>query len=153
MSQPLTPPRGKKFEIEEYDPAYKGDESKDAAEVEFAALYEDHWAVGVTANQKDAVYMPDDRFSLEIKTSSDAVGIFGNRSFGQQGGTGKKARDGYYIAVNFEKWSVNDAPSIRRVRWGWLDHTDWVAQASPTGQNSTLPTPVANRQLLTVYEG
>ncbi len=38
MSQPLIPPRGKKFEIKEDDPSYKGDDSKDAAEVELASL-------------------------------------------------------------------------------------------------------------------
>ena len=38
MSQPLVPPRGKKFEIKEYDASYKGDDSKDAAEDELVML-------------------------------------------------------------------------------------------------------------------
>lgn len=38
MSQPLTPPHGKKFSIKEYDPSYKGDSSKEAAEAELTSL-------------------------------------------------------------------------------------------------------------------
>lgn len=38
MSQPLIPPRGKKFEIKSYDPSYRGDASKEAVEEELASL-------------------------------------------------------------------------------------------------------------------
>ena len=38
MSQKLSPPPGKKFEIKEYDSSYRGDASKDAAEAEMASL-------------------------------------------------------------------------------------------------------------------
>ena len=59
MSQPLTPPRGKKFEIKEYDPAYKGDESKDAAEVELAALR-------LRLDELQNLLYADDRFAMLI---------------------------------------------------------------------------------------
>lgn len=98
--------------------------------------------------------MPDQRFSIEIKTSSEKDQIFGNRSFGVDNpGKGKKAKDGYYVAVNFEKWSDarGGIPCVKLIRYGWLDHTDWVAQKSLTGQRSSLPAIVANTQLLTVY--
>ncbi|MEP7215578.1 MAG: PPK2 family polyphosphate kinase, partial [Anaerolineaceae bacterium] len=38
MSQPLIPPRGKKFEIKEYSSSYTGDASKDVAAVEITSL-------------------------------------------------------------------------------------------------------------------
>ena len=38
MSQPLIPPRGKKFEIKEYDSSHSPDASKDAAAAEIASL-------------------------------------------------------------------------------------------------------------------
>ncbi|MEV6142554.1 ScaI family restriction endonuclease [Streptomyces sp. NPDC051992] len=112
------------------------------------------WRADLDSSEKDLVYVPDQSFSIEIKTSSHKDQIFGNRSFGVDNpGRGKKAKDGYYVAVNFEKWS--DArgrlPRIRLIRYGWLDHTDWVAQRSQTGQQSSLPATVANNQLLTIY--
>ena len=73
----------------------------------------------------------DDKFSIEIKTSSHPNQIFGNRSYGVDNpSSGKKAKDGYYLAVNFEKWSDvrGRRPEIRLIRFGWLDHTDWIAQ-------------------------
>ncbi|MGW0560047.1 ScaI family restriction endonuclease [Streptomyces sp. NPDC003016] len=112
------------------------------------------WRADLDSSEKDLVYVPDQKYSIEIKTSSHRDQIFGNRSFGVDNpGRGKKAKDGYYVAVNFEKWS--DAPGrlprIRLIRYGWLDHTDWVAQKSQTGQQSSLPGIVANTQLLTIY--
>jgi hypothetical protein len=73
---------------------------------------------------------------------------------------GKKGKSGYYIAVNFDRWPEIDVtptkvqirPKLRRVRFGWIDHSDWLAQASATGQQSSLPAIVENLQLLTFFE-
>lgn len=113
-----------------------------------------NWRADLNAGEKDLVYQPDQGFSIEIKTSSHRDQIFGNRSFGVDGPTrGKKAKDGYYVAVNFEKWgdAPGRMPQIRAIRYGWLDQTDWVAQKSETGQQSSLPAIVSNTQLLTLY--
>lgn len=114
------------------------------------------WHEERTPADMDLVYDPDDRFSCEIKTSSDRQRIFGNRSYGQlDTGRGKKTKSGYYIAVNFDAWKVvteGDRPEIVRIRFGWLDHTDWAAQVSSTGQQSNLAAVVENYQLLTIYE-
>jgi hypothetical protein len=111
------------------------------------------WRAELTSRDKDLVFMADERMSIEIKTSSHPSQIFGNRSFGVDSpGKGKKAKDGYYLTVNFEKWPLTEAlPRILMIRFGWLDHTDWVAQTSETGQQSALPAPVDNFQLLTLY--
>ena len=45
--------------------------------------YPGKWRRDQAANEKDLVYIPDDSFSVEIKTSSHVKGIFGNRSFSQ----------------------------------------------------------------------
>ncbi|WP_435055963.1 ScaI family restriction endonuclease [Micromonospora aurantiaca (nom. illeg.)] len=121
--------------------------------LELATAYPD-WRAETSARDKDLVYIPDERFSIEIKTSSHPNQIFGNRSFGVEiPGRGKKAKDGYYLTVNFEKWSdIPDLmPEILLIRFGWLDHTDWVAQQAQTGQQSALPSVVDNNQLLTIY--
>ncbi|WP_326559478.1 ScaI family restriction endonuclease [Micromonospora sp. NBC_01796] len=112
------------------------------------------WRAELAARDKDLVYVPDERYSIEIKTSSHPSQIFGNRSFGVDNpGTGKKAKDGYYLTVNFEKWPAdsNRIPRILMIRFGWLDHTDWVAQRAETGQQSALPALVDNNQLLVLY--
>ncbi len=114
------------------------------------------WRGDWTASEKDMVYLPDDRYSCEIKTSSHARQIFGNRSFGQQGlDAAKKEKSGYYLAVNFTGWSRDDAtleaPRVRLIRFGWLDHVDWLAQAASSGQAASLPPSIENAQLLTIF--
>jgi hypothetical protein len=119
------------------------------------ATSHDGWRAESSAGDKDLVYEPDPALSIEIKTSSHPSQIFGNRSFGVDNpGRGKKAKDGYYVAVNFEKWpSVDRTPQIVQIKYGWLDSTDWVAQKAETGQQSALPSAVDNNQLLTVFRG
>lgn len=119
------------------------------------------WRAERNAADKDAVFEPDDRYSIEIKTSAHKCQIFANRSYGQEAATkGKKAKDGYYLAVNFHPWPSIDLkraseqirPVLRLIRFGWLDHSDWVAQTSATGQQASLPPLVENRQLLILAE-
>jgi len=114
------------------------------------------WRGDYFSDEKDLVYLPNGRFSSEIKTSSHRQQVFGNRSFGQQdAGRKKKDKDGYYIAVNFTGWSREDdelpEPRVRTIRVGWLDHVDWLAQSASSGQAAALPPLVENAQLLTIY--
>lgn len=115
------------------------------------------WRRERTSAEKDLVFIPDAAMSIEIKTSSHRTSVFGNRSFGiDDPGRGKKAKDGYYLTVNFDKWPHGDRamkrPEIRIVRFGWIDHTDWVAQVAQSGQQSSLPALVYNQQLLTIFK-
>lgn len=61
------------------------------------------------------------------------------------------------LAVNFEKFSsyINPNPvnpSIRLIRFGWLDGSDWVGQTSDKGQQSRLPSSLENYKLLQLYK-
>ncbi|MEX0718868.1 MAG: ScaI family restriction endonuclease [Planctomycetaceae bacterium] len=124
--------------------------------LEFAARYPGQWRGDETAGEKDLVYIPDDRFSTEIKTSSHKAKIYANRSYAQESATFKKDKSGYYIAVNFEKFDrtrrTPQEPRIRRIRFGWLDHTDWKAQEKPTGQQASLRPESERLKLLVIYE-
>ena len=125
--------------------------------LEFARRYEGVWRGEQSAGDKDLVHIPDDDYSVEIKTSSHASRIFGNRSYAQKG-TGKKPRKqkknktGYYVAVNFEKFKKTARPSVRRIRFGWIDESDWTGQAAATGQQASLSTEVEEGKLLVLYE-
>ena len=120
--------------------------------LELAARYPEVWRGDKQASDKDIVYIPDDSFSIEVKTSSNPNRIFGNRSYAQGSTKGKKAKTGYYIAVNFEKFSaIRKQPQICLIRFGWLDSRDWIGQKAATGQQSRLPTDVENFKLLTLY--
>lgn len=103
------------------------------------------------SRDKDVVCLKDELFSFEIKTSSNKDKIFGNRSYAQKSGNGKKAKDGYYLTVNFPK--VTTPQSNRQlyvVRFGWLDHSDWIGQAAATGQQSRLPAEVYSGKLIAI---
>ena len=127
--------------------------------LEFAALYPGTWRGDEEAHEKDLVHIPDDRFSTEIKTSSDSKKIFANRSYAQKA-TGrdkaKKDKSGYYLAINFEKFDRkrggSQKPRIRRIRFGWLDHTDWKPQRMPTGQQASLYPASEQNKLIVLYE-
>lgn len=124
--------------------------------LEFAALYPGTWRGDQTADEKDLVYIPNTQFSAEIKTSSDPRKIFANRSYAQEASSLKKNKNGYYIAVNFEKFisdrSVLQRPRIRRIRFGWLDHSDWKGQDKPTGQQASLLPDSEKGKLIVLYE-
>lgn len=121
--------------------------------LELASRYPGVWRGELTAADKDIVYIPDTSYSMEIKTSSHASQIFGNRSYAQEGGKGKKSKAGYYLAVNFDK-SVKGAPAprLRRVRFGWLDHRDWQGQTAATGQQARLSAEVERGKLRLLFE-
>ena len=118
------------------------------------ADYPKSWRKEKTAADKDVVCITNPDFSLEIKTSSDKNKIFGNRSYAQevkQGG--KKSKSGYYLAINFEKFEETaKLPQIRLIRFGWLDHTDWIGQSAASGQQARLPKEVENGKLVVIYK-
>ena len=119
--------------------------------LEFGFRYPEVWRREETTNEKDLVHMPDSYFSVEIKTSSSKNKIYGNRSFAQKTTTSKKSKSGYYLAINFQKFSKTvTSPQITLVRFGWLDHDDWIGQASASGQQARLSPDVESFKLLTL---
>jgi hypothetical protein len=107
------------------------------------------WRRNAIASEKDLVYIPDDTFSIEIKTSSSSRSIYGNRSYAQVGQSSRKAKSGYYLAINFQKFSSKLLrPTITTVRFGWLDHEDWQGQTAATGQQARLSPAVERYKLL-----
>jgi hypothetical protein len=120
--------------------------------LELQARYPKIWRKERTAADKDIVHIPDDKYSIELKTSSSPKHIFGNRSYAQGSTRGKKAKSGYYLAINFEKFGKKkEKPDIRLIRFGWLDSDDWIGQKAATGQQSRLPTDVEDLKLLKIY--
>ena len=118
-------------------PQTLGNDLHELIPVELEKMFPGEWSRGIKKNDKDLVYLPDRRFSAEIKTSSNANNIYGNASYGQEDSSNasSKSKDGYYIAVNFEKLKPGDPsfhPSIRKIRFGWLDHSDWHSQSAKT---------------------
>lgn len=110
------------------------------------------WRGDQAGDDKDLVYIPDPALSVEIKTSSHATQIFGNRSYAQKTSASKKSKSGYYIAVNFGKFPNDGSPPrIARIRFGWLDHEDWAGQVAATGQQAHLSPDVERYKLLQLY--
>jgi hypothetical protein len=115
------------------------------------------WSRDKNKGDKDLVYLPNNYFSTEIKTSSNPNNIFGNASYGQEdsASASSKAKDGYYIGVNFEKFDQAPAgqmPRIRKIRIGWLDHSDWHSQSASSGQAATISTFARDNKLLLIYD-
>ena len=71
--------------------------------LELAARFPKQWRGDKAAGEKDIVYLPDPKFSIEIKTSSNPNRIFGNRSYAQKTTKGKKAKSGYYYRREFRE--------------------------------------------------
>ena len=112
------------------------------------------YKVGTEKSEKDIHCISDDTLSIEIKGSSHSTQIFANRSYAQpQSGSGKKNKDGYYIAINFEQFKNTkpNLPKILKIRFGYLNHTDWVAQKSETGQQAKLTPDVYKYKLKQIF--
>ncbi len=121
--------------------------------LEFSSRYPRTWRGERAKDDKDLVYIPDNAYSVEIKTSSHRSQIFGNRSYAQKGTARSKEKAGYYLAVNFEKFAADGVrPRLRRIRFGWLDHSDWAGQKASTGQQARLSPAVEKGKLLLLYE-
>ena len=120
--------------------------------LELSERYPGTWRREETADEKDLVFVPDSTQSVEIKTSSNKSRIFGNRSYAQKGNLTKKSKSGYYLAVNFEKFSGTDSqPRILRIYFGWLDGSDWIGQKAATGQQARLPMAIYGGKLLLIH--
>ena len=112
------------------------------------------YRVGVEKHEKDIHHLQNQKLSVEIKGSSNATQIFGNRSYAQpNSGNGQKDKNGYYITINFEKFSsVNKKPEILLIRFGYLEHSDWIAQTAATGQQARLSSEVYKFKLRTLFK-
>ncbi len=115
--------------------------------------YPTTYKVGVQKNEKDVHNIQDAKMGIEIKASSHPSQIFANRSYAQPSSDSEiKDKNGYYIAINFEKFtSPTKRPQILKIRFGYLEHVDWIAQKAATGQQARL-SPVADKhKLITIY--
>lgn len=122
--------------------------------LELSTRYPKEWRGEESGSDKDIVCISNNYYSIEVKTSSNPSHIFGNRSYAQGNIGGKKAKSGYYLAVNFEKFSKTKKSDchILVIRFGWLDSNDWIGQKSATGQQCRLPPAVENNKLLKIYK-
>lgn len=123
--------------------------------LEFSRRYPGTWRREETNAEKDLVYVLNDAFSIEIKTSSSSRSTYGNRSYAQKSTTGRKTKKekfGYYLVVNFQKFDTTvktpQRPNIKLVRFGWIDGEDWKGQAAATGQQARLSSDVERYKLL-----
>lgn len=119
--------------------------------------YPGEWSRDFGKKDKDLVYKPAPEYSVEIKTSSNNYNIYGNASYGQEDSADSnfKSKDGYYLAVNFEKFKREDPdfiPRIKKIRFGWLDHSDWHSQSASSGQQSHISPTVRDNKLLLLYD-
>ena len=115
---------------------------------EFAEAYPALWRPEETATDKDLVFIPDDNFSIELKTSSDPNQIRGNKSYVEPPVPGKKLKDGYYLVVNYEKLKKGKIPNLIQIRFGWLDHCDWQTGESKRGQGATVKAIAKEHKLI-----
>ena len=106
--------------------------------LELQSRHPGEWRPENVKDDKDLVYLPNPDFSVELKTSSHASKIFGNRSYAQERDRMGKSKAGYYLTVNFEKFKSQGMPKLSLIRFGWLDHMDWIGQAAATGQQARL---------------
>lgn len=120
----------------------------------FENKYPNKWKKDSTKLDKDLVCIDNDNYSIEIKTSSSKNSIFGNRSYGiQSNKENTKKKEGYYLAINFEKCTEEiEKPDIRLIRFGWLSHSDWISQTSETGQQASLSKDAYDYKLIKLFK-
>lgn len=113
------------------------------------------YKLGNPSTEKDIQNVIDNFLSIEIKTSSHKSKVYANRSYAQPSSViGKKDKDGYFLTVNFEKFDTNrnTLPGISIIRFGYLEHSDWVAQAAATGQQAHLAPITYKTKFVTLYD-
>lgn len=125
----------------------------DLIALHLSKLHPDIYKLGEAKTEKDIHHLSDSTLSIEIKTSSNPSQIFANRSYAQPPtGNEKKEKDGYFLAVNFEKVSEdNKTPQILLIRFGFLEHSDWKAQVAATGQQAHLSADTYKKKFVTLY--
>lgn len=122
--------------------------------IELEELYPGEWTKDLEKNDKDIEYLLNNKYSTEIKTSSNPYNVFGNRSYAQPDNLTGKGKSGYYITINYEKFDKKNPdikPKIKKIRLGWLDHTDWIAQKAATGQQSRIDVYSRDNKLKLIY--
>ena len=56
------------------------------------------------------------------------------------------------LAVNFEKFTTEiTRPQIKMVRFGYLEHSDWIAQSAATGQQARLSPETYRNKFVKLY--
>ena len=118
--------------------------------LEIVKRHPNDWRGEETAHDKDLVNLSNENFSVEIKTSSQS-GIYGNRSYAQKSSKQKKKKSGYYLTINNQAIQKIQNPEILIIRFGWVDHTDWIGQKAATGQQASLSPDVLNFKLITLF--
>lgn len=116
---------------------------------ELQRRFPQEWHGSRRKDEKDLVYIPNQRFSIEMKSSGQlGIKIFGNRSYNQQtqeeSQVSKAEKSGYYITINFHGHTLN------LIRFGWIDIDDWKPQKSATGQAATLAEEVYKYKLVPI---
>lgn len=121
--------------------------------LELNAKFPQIWRGDESAEEKDLVCLTNDLYSIEVKTSSSATGIFGNRSYAQPSTSQRKSKSGYFLSINFEKFRTSGIrPQIRLIRFGWLDQDDWIGQTAQTGQQARPRNEAIQHKLMRLYE-
>lgn len=117
-------------------------------------FYPREYKVGVLKNEKDIHCITNPDMGIEIKASSNHTQIFANRSYAQPSSDSEtKDKNGYYLAINFDKVTMdNPHPKILRIRFGYLEHSDWIPQRASTGQQARLSKLAYETKLITLYE-
>lgn len=112
------------------------------------------YKVGDAKKEKDIHNITNPSLGIEIKASSHKDKIFANRSYAQPSSDSEtKDKNGYYLAINFEKFSKKiRKPKITLIRFGYLEHKDWVAQKASTGQQAHLTPQAYASKLITLYQ-
>ncbi|MCU0391090.1 MAG: ScaI family restriction endonuclease [Thermoflexibacter sp.] len=121
--------------------------------VKLAEKYPHIWKHGTEKHEKDIVYLQNDDFSIEIKSSSHASQIFGNRSYAQeQSDNATKDKSGFYLTINHGLNEETQQFEIKLIRFGFLEHTDWRGQKSAKGQQANLSPKVYKNKFVKLYE-
>lgn len=111
------------------------------------------YKLGAPHVEKDVHCIAHPDLSFEIKTSSNPTKIFGNRSYAQPATKNEaKSKDGFMLAVNFEKFTPeNHHPKIKLIRFGYIEHSDWIAQSSSSGQQARLSPDTYRMKFVKIY--
>ncbi len=116
--------------------------------LELATRYPGKWRGEQNKEDKDIVYIDDENFSTEMKSSGQMkYEIFGNRSYNkesQNSDNSLKNKSSYYITINFS------GKILTLIRLGWIDQDDWTPQSSENGQAATLSQDAYDYKLIEI---
>ena len=115
--------------------------------------YPKRYKVGELKHDKDVHDIENPSLGIEIKASSNLTQIYANRSYAQPSSASEtKDKNGYYLTINFQRISrLNPRPKITIIRFGYLEHKDWIPQKSPTGQQARLSAEAYQYKLIEIY--